>query len=172
MVSGFIWDLELLSRKEDVNTVMHLPASGRLWSLVNAILCCVCSSRGECGRDHTLSHLSSPCSRSELLSQRMEIGWLTLDYIPECHIDQIYVSGADGADSSLPLIPEGLRYGQESGSELERFLLAQAVCSYLNCFTWVWGPTAISSPSSSLDAWLLCDRGRQLEKAVGCPGRL
>lgn len=29
-------------------------------------------------------------------------------------MEQIYVSGADCADSSLPCIPEGLRYEQES----------------------------------------------------------
>lgn len=51
----------------------------------------------------------------------MEIGWLALDYIPECYIEQIYVSEADCADSSLPRIPEGLRYEQKSGSELDTF---------------------------------------------------
>lgn len=45
--------------------------------------------------------------------------WRMLDYIPECHIEQIYANWADCADSSLPLIPETLRYGQGSGSELE-----------------------------------------------------
>lgn len=151
MVSGFIWDLELLSRKEDVNTVMRLPGPGRLWPLLSAILCCVCSSGGECSRDHMLSHLSSPCSRSELLSQRMEIGWLTLDYIPERHMEQIYVSRADCADSSLPLIPAPYSWRSQiwAGIRLRtrEVFMAQAACSYLNCFPWVWGPTAISSPS-------------------------
>lgn len=52
----------------------------------------------------TLSHLSSPCSRSEVLSQRME----TLDYIAECQMEQIYVSIDDCTDISLPFINEGL----------------------------------------------------------------
>ena len=50
--------------------------------------------------------------------------------------------------------------------------LAQAACSYLNCFPWVWDSTAIPVHHPSLDACLLCGRGRQLEKAVGCPSRL
>lgn len=60
--------------------------------------------RGECSHDETLSHLSSPCSRSEVLSQTME----TLDYLPECHMEQICVSRDDCADISLPFIHEGL----------------------------------------------------------------
>jgi len=36
-------------------------------------------------------------------------------------MEQLYVSRADCADSSLPLLSEHLRCEQESGSELERF---------------------------------------------------
>lgn len=84
--------------------MVHLPGPGRLWPLVHVILCCVCSSGGECSHDDTLSHLSSPCSGSEVLSQRTEM----LDYISECHMEQICVSRDDCADISLPFICEGL----------------------------------------------------------------
>lgn len=81
--------------------MVHLPGPARLWPLVHVILC---SSGSEYIHDDTLSRLSSPCSKSVVLSQRME----TLDYIPECHMEQIYVSRDDCADISLPFICEGL----------------------------------------------------------------
>lgn len=84
--------------------MVHLPGPARLWPLVHVILCSVCSSGSEYIHDDTLSRLSSPCSKSVVLSQRME----TLDYIPECHMEQIYVSRDDCADISLPFICEGL----------------------------------------------------------------
>lgn len=80
--------------------MVHLPGPERLWPLLHVILCSVCSSGGECSHDDTLSHLSSPCSRSEVLSQRTE----TLDYIPERHMKHIYVSRDDCADISLPFV--------------------------------------------------------------------
>lgn len=74
MVGGFISDLELLSRKENVSTVMRVAGLGRLWALVSTAWCCVCLPGNECGSDHTLAHLSSPRSISELISQGMEVG--------------------------------------------------------------------------------------------------
>lgn len=41
MVGGFISDLELLSRKENVSTVMRVAGLGRLWALVSTVWCCV-----------------------------------------------------------------------------------------------------------------------------------
>lgn len=95
-----------------------------------------------------------------------------LDYVPECHMEQIYVSRADCADSSRPLVPEGLSYGQESGSELERFFWLRQPVLTLTAFLGYGVPQPFPLHHPSLDAQLWYDRGRQLEKAVGCPGRL
>lgn len=87
---------------------MHLPGPGRLSSPQHEYSC-----------DLTLSHLPSPCSRSELLSQRVGMGCLMSDYVPKHQVEQICVSRADCTDSFLPLTPEGLLCGQESISEWE-----------------------------------------------------
>ena len=147
MVSGFVWDLEVLSRKEDVNTAMYLPGPGRLWPFFSAILCCVFIWVWMCSWSHTVPLVFATLQIWAALSEKG-------DRLTDVRLHSWMLYGAALCQQSrlcrqLPA-PSFWTSQVWAGIRLRtrEVFLAQAACSYLNCFPYVWGPTATSPPWS------------------------